>query len=60
MASTKMARNRKLKQKKFNNLPWLEQQRILDNEKHKVSLEYINEFSKEINHGQTTTSNTNI
>lgn len=51
MASTKMARNRKLKQRAFNSLPWLEKERLLGIQKHKVQSEYIKEFAKEINHG---------
>lgn len=51
MASTKMARNRKLKERAFKSLPWLEQQRLIDTRKHKAQSEYIKEFVKEIKHG---------
>lgn len=46
MASTKMSRNRKLKQKAFNELPLFEQQLIIDKKKHEINLSYIKDFEK--------------
>lgn len=47
MASTKMARNRKARDKKFKELPWVEKQRLIESKKHDMYLE----LNKLLNNG---------
>lgn len=52
MASTKMARNRKVRDKKFNELPWIEKERIKFQKRHREYVESIIELNKLMNNGQ--------
>lgn len=48
MASTKMARNRKAKQRKFNDLPWDDRQRAIDLENYTQFIKDLYEYEKSL------------